>query len=72
MCDPRLTLEAIDTVLGSMYFGEVTISTDDVLAIAAACRLLQLETLLGKCGELMLQNINDEVCQVVLFKGFVT
>jgi hypothetical protein len=61
MIDPKVTVEALDVVLGSMYSGEVTFETGSVTAVAAACRMLQLEALLAKCGEIMMQSLGAKV-----------
>ncbi|CAG0924875.1 unnamed protein product, partial [Notodromas monacha] len=58
--DGRVSAQGLDIALGSMYHGEVDIPREAIVNVVAACRLLQLEHLLAKCGDLMVGAVNGD------------
>lgn len=59
--DPQVTLDGLDVVFGSLYNNEVTIDPKQVVAVLAAATLFQLEGLIERCGEVMVETITAEV-----------
>merc|ERR1719495_2023470 len=56
--DPCITLDALNTTLGSLYQDEVTIEPGEVIAVLAAATLLALEGLISQCEVIMGETVN--------------
>jgi len=56
--DPCITLDALNTTLGSLYQDEVTIEPGEVIAVLAAATLLALEGLISQCEVIMEETVN--------------
>ncbi|XP_031565916.1 germ cell-less protein-like 1 [Actinia tenebrosa] len=64
--DEIITVEAMDTALGSLYRDEVTVSQTEVIPLLAVACLLQLESLSSQCAEFMQDTINNHtVCEYI-------
>ncbi|XP_055314229.1 protein germ cell-less [Sitodiplosis mosellana] len=58
--DPKITLDSLNIVFGSLYLDEVTLDPMKVISVLAAAELLQLDGLIEKCCEVMNSTINAE------------
>ncbi|GLG96519.1 Protein germ cell-less [Gryllus bimaculatus] len=58
--DPKINLDAMYIVLGSLYLDEVTLEPADVVSVLAAASLFQLDGLIDQCTEIMIETINTE------------
>ncbi|XP_067008338.1 protein germ cell-less [Anabrus simplex] len=58
--DPKITLESLSTVLGSLYQDEIVLEPREVVSTLAAATLFQLEGIIEKCAELMIETLNTE------------
>lgn len=56
--DSKITLDALDAVFGSMYSDEIEIDTTVVISILATATLFQLDGIIEKCSEVMIETIN--------------
>lgn len=56
--DPKITLDSLNIVFGSLYLDEVTLDPMTVQNCLAAAQLLQLDGLIEKCSEVMNSTIN--------------
>ncbi|CAJ0936063.1 unnamed protein product, partial [Mesorhabditis belari] len=56
----KVTVEALHQVLGSLYSNEITLEIGEIEGILSAASLLQLESLLDRCAEMMCQDIGDD------------
>lgn len=51
----------METVFGSLYLDEVTIDPKDVISVLATATLFQLDELINRCSEVMIETVNAEV-----------
>ncbi|XP_030375029.1 protein germ cell-less isoform X2 [Scaptodrosophila lebanonensis] len=58
--DPRIHVESLDAVFGSMYSDEIEIDAKDVIPVLATATLFHLDGIIDKCAEVMVDNINAE------------
>lgn len=58
--DSKITLEALDAVFGSMYSDEIEIDPKAVISILATATLFQLDGIIEKCTEVMIETINAD------------
>lgn len=58
--DPKINLEALDTVFGSLYLDEVTIDPKCVISVLATATHFQLDGLIERCAEVMTETVNAE------------
>lgn len=58
--DPKINLDAMYVVLGSLYLDEVTLEPADVVSVLAAASLFRLDGLIDQCAEIMIETINTE------------
>jgi len=56
--DPCITLDALNTTLGSLYQDEITLEPGEVIPVLAAATLFQLEGLIGQCLVIMEETVN--------------
>lgn len=59
--DPKVNLEALDTVFGALYLDEVTIDPKSVISVLATATLFQMDGLIDRCAEVMTETVNAEV-----------
>lgn len=60
-------LIAMETVFGSLYLDEVTIDPKDVISVLATATLFQLDELINRCSEVMIETVNAEVTMTLQF-----
>ncbi|XP_037032912.1 protein germ cell-less [Bradysia coprophila] len=58
--DPKITINAMETVFGSLYLDEVVIEPKDVTSVLATATLFQLDELINRCAEVMIETVNAE------------
>lgn len=58
--DPLITIESLKVVLGSLYNCEITLNPMDIVPILATATMFQLDGLIEKCTEVMLETINPK------------
>ncbi|XP_055839558.1 protein germ cell-less [Episyrphus balteatus] len=58
--DSKITLEALDAVFGSLYSDEIEIGPKAVISILATATLFQLDKIIEKCVEVMIDTINAD------------
>lgn len=51
--DPKVNLDALETVFGSLYLDEVTIDPKSVTSVLATATLFQLDGLIDRCAEVL-------------------
>lgn len=51
----------METVFGSLYLDEVIIEPKVVISVLATATLFQLEELINRCAEVMIETVNAEV-----------
>jgi len=56
--DPCITLDALNTTLGSLYQDEITLEPGEVIPVLAAATLFALEGLIGQCQVIMEETVN--------------
>lgn len=59
--DPKINLEALETVFGALYLDEVTIEPKSVICVLATATLFQMDGLIDRCAEVMTETVNAEV-----------
>ncbi|KAG5887937.1 hypothetical protein JTB14_003032 [Gonioctena quinquepunctata] len=84
--DPLITINSLKVVLGSLYNCEITLNPLEIVPILATATMFQLDGLIDKCTEVMLETINpktsldyynaacqygDKKLQEVCFKWFL-
>lgn len=57
----------METVFGSLYLDEVTIDPKDVISVLATATLFQLDELINRCSEVMIETVNAEVTMTLQF-----
>lgn len=60
IADPRITLDSLSTVFGSLYLDEITIEPNEVISILATATLFQLEGIIEQCTSVMRDTINTK------------
>lgn len=55
--DENLTREGLHAVLGSLYHNQIELDLDNAEGVLSAASLLQLESVLERCGDAMAENI---------------
>lgn len=58
--DPRITVDSLYVVFGSLYLDEVILEPLEITSILATASLFQLDGLLEKCAEVMCETCNVE------------
>lgn len=58
--DPQITLDGLNTVFGSLYNNEVIIDPRQVGSVLATATLFQLDGLIERCAEVMIETIMPE------------
>lgn len=62
--DENIDEEALHTAFGSFYCDEVEISSQKVVPLLSVACMFQLDGLLAKCAEMMIENLNSQtVCR---------
>lgn len=56
--DERITTQMLDEVFGSMYLGEIKLDDNNVLPMLATATLFHMESIIARCAEVMLENLN--------------
>lgn len=56
--DPNVTIDALNTVFGSLYQDELVLDSTEVIPVMAAATLFQLDGLIEQCGEIMIETIS--------------
>ncbi|KAJ8954095.1 hypothetical protein NQ318_004400 [Aromia moschata] len=84
--DPLITIDSLKVVLGSLYNCEIVLNPLEIVPILATATMFQLDGLIEKCTEVMLETINpktsldyynaacqygDKKLQEVCFKWFL-
>lgn len=52
---------ALFTVFGSLYLDEVTLEPRDIISTLATATVFQLDGLIERCAEVMIESMNAEV-----------
>ncbi|XP_044735729.1 protein germ cell-less [Chrysoperla carnea] len=60
IADPRITLDSLSTVFGSLYLDEIVIEPKEVISILATATLFQLEGIIEQCTLVMRDTINTK------------
>ncbi|KAJ4451919.1 hypothetical protein ANN_03397 [Periplaneta americana] len=58
--DPKINLDSLYTVLGSLYLDEITLEPIEVIPTLATATLFQLEGIIDQCAEIMIETVNAE------------
>ncbi|XP_044765798.1 protein germ cell-less-like [Coccinella septempunctata] len=58
--NPLITIESLRVVFGSLYDNEIILNPLSIVPILATATMFQLETLIEKCTEVMLETINPK------------
>lgn len=58
-------ITALNIVFGSLYNDEVTLNPTEIVHILATATMLQLDGIIEKCREVMLETINPKVNYLV-------
>lgn len=58
--DPKINLDSLYTVLGSLYLDEITLEPIEVVPTLATATLFQLEGIIDQCAEIMTETVNAE------------
>ncbi|KAJ6620118.1 Protein germ cell-less, partial [Pseudolycoriella hygida] len=58
--DPKINIDAMETVFGSLYLDEVVIEPKCVISVLATATLFQLDELINRCAEVMIETVNAE------------
>lgn len=61
---------ALNIVFGSLYNDEVTLNPTEIVHILATATMFQLDGIIEKCREVMLETINPKVCGTKSFMPF--
>lgn len=64
----HVLLLALFIVFGSLYLDEVTLEPRDIISTLATAALFQLDGLIERCSEVMLESINAEVNDLIVFE----
>jgi BTB/POZ domain-containing protein 13 len=58
--DPKINLDSLHTVLGSLYLDEITVKPNEVVPILATATLFELEGIIDQCTDIMIETMNAE------------
>lgn len=58
--DPKITLDALEAVFGSLYSDEIEIDPKKVISVLATATIFQLDGIIDKCSEVMIETTNAE------------
>ncbi|XP_025836534.1 protein germ cell-less [Agrilus planipennis] len=58
--DPQITVESLQIVFGSLYNDEVILNPKDIVPVLAAATMFQLDGIIEKCTEVMMETINPK------------
>lgn len=58
--DPKITIESLETVFGSLYLDEIIIEPLGVVSVLATATLFQLDGIIERCTEVMIETTNAE------------
>lgn len=58
--DPKITIESLYSVFGSLYMDEVVLEPREIVSILATATLFQLDSLIDRCAEVMIETTNAE------------
>lgn len=58
--DPKITIESLYSVFGSLYMDEVSLEPREIVSILATATLFQLDSLIDRCAEVMIETTNAE------------
>ncbi|XP_022920674.1 protein germ cell-less [Onthophagus taurus] len=58
--DPAITKESLNTVFGSLYCDEIMLNPIEVIPILATATMFQLDGIIDKCREVMIETINSK------------
>ncbi|XP_055535163.1 protein germ cell-less [Wyeomyia smithii] len=58
--DPKVTIESLFSVFGSLYMDEVVLEPREIVSILATATLFQLDSLIDRCAEVMIETTNAE------------
>uniref|UniRef100_A0A6P7FD63 Uncharacterized protein LOC114328163 n=1 Tax=Diabrotica virgifera virgifera TaxID=50390 RepID=A0A6P7FD63_DIAVI len=59
--DPSITVDSMKVVLGSLYNCDIILNPLEIVPILATATMLQLDGLIEKCTEVMLETINPKI-----------
>uniref|UniRef100_A0A182U6Q0 BTB domain-containing protein n=1 Tax=Anopheles melas TaxID=34690 RepID=A0A182U6Q0_9DIPT len=59
--DPKITIESLYSVFGSLYMDEVVLEPKVIVSTLATATLFQLDSLIDRCAEVMVETTNAEV-----------
>ncbi|KAL0270006.1 UNVERIFIED_CONTAM: hypothetical protein PYX00_007557 [Menopon gallinae] len=59
--DPKITLESLYTVLGSLYFNELNLESGQLVSVLATAALFQLDSMSERCAEVMIETLDMDV-----------
>ncbi|XP_055624564.1 protein germ cell-less [Toxorhynchites rutilus septentrionalis] len=58
--DPKITIESLYSVFGSLYMDEVVLEPREIVSTLATATLFQLDSLIDRCAEVMIETTNAE------------
>ncbi|XP_058055332.1 protein germ cell-less [Anopheles bellator] len=58
--DPKITIDSLFSVFGSLYMDEVVLEPKDIVSTLATATLFQLDGLIDRCAEVMVETTNTE------------
>lgn len=58
--DPKITIPSLYSVFGSLYMDEIVLEPKEVISTLATATLFQLDSLIDRCAEVMVETINAE------------
>ncbi|KFB37754.1 AGAP011686-PA-like protein [Anopheles sinensis] len=58
--DPKITISSLYSVFGSLYMDEIVLEPKEVISTLATATLFQLDSLIDRCAEVMVETINAE------------
>uniref|UniRef100_A0AAG5DKE9 BTB domain-containing protein n=1 Tax=Anopheles atroparvus TaxID=41427 RepID=A0AAG5DKE9_ANOAO len=58
--DPKITIESLYSVFGSLYMDEVVLEPKEIISTLATATLFQLDSLIDRCAEVMVETTNAE------------
>ncbi|XP_065075702.1 protein germ cell-less [Ochlerotatus camptorhynchus] len=58
--DPKISIESLFSVFGSLYMDEVVLEPREIVSILATATLFQLDSLIDRCAEVMIETTNAE------------
>ncbi|XP_035898267.1 protein germ cell-less [Anopheles stephensi] len=58
--DPKITIESLYSVFGSLYMDEVVLDPKEIISTLATATLFQLDSLIERCAEVMVETTTAE------------